>query len=77
MCVLKFFIYLISRSVERPPASPPLNHAAKKLPKQSSGPNAVSSAFICQAAVSGALCQEIHDAGYVADSGYLHILSAS
>ena len=47
--------------MQNPPAS------RKKMPKQSSGPNAVSSVFIRQAAASGALCQEIHDAGYVAD----------
>ena len=51
--------------------------APKQLSKQSSGHNAVSFAFIRQAAAPGRSVQEFHDAGYVADSGYLHFLSAS
>ena len=76
MCVLNFFLPDFPGSVAsscQSSVEPP----RKKLPKQSSGPNAVSSVFIRQAAASCALCQEIHDAGYIADSGYLHILSAS
>ena len=76
MCVLKFFLPDFQLSGVSSCQSS-VEPRRKKLPKQSSGSNAVSSAFIRQAAASGALCQEIHDAGYVADSGYLHILSAS